>query len=449
MKSNLFKSQIKLFPYGLADRVNRSKYGDLSFLIVILIGVITLFIWILNRMSIGIQPLMAVAKSSALIGICLLSLTIILSLRLSLIESLFGGLDVVYKAHHLIGQIAFIVIFFHPLFLLINSIQNLNLILFYFMPGKHMPYTLGTISFLLIVLLLFFTLLVNLPYKLWHFSHKFMGVALILSTWHALLSGTDLNQYPILKVWIVLIAFIGIFSYFYMLFLYQLIGPKHKAFVKHVETKGDITEIKFLVKKKFRFHPGQFVFIKFINLEKSFEIFPFSISSSPNEELVRISAKKSGDFTSYTLPKLSVGDQVLLYGPYGKFGEKVLFGNKNMIWIAGGIGITPFLSMINQKINSNIDFFWTCKDRKDAVYDDEIKNILRNRNNIKYRLWISTENGRLSAEVIIKSIGANDNICEKLIFICGPTQMMMDLANQFVEIGIRPRNIIFEDFNLL
>lgn len=448
MKSNLFKSQIKLLPYGMIDRINRSKYGDLSFIIAILVGVITLFIWISNRISVGIEPLMGIAKGSALIGICLLSLTIILSLRLSLIESIFGGLDVVYKAHHLIGQIAFIMIFFHPLFLLINSIQNLDLILFYFLPGKYLPHTIGTISFLLLVLLLVFTLLINLPYKLWHLSHKLMGVTLILATWHALLSGTDINLYPILKWWVLLIAFIGIFSYLYMLFLYQLIGPRHKAFVKYVETKGDITEIKFLVKKKFKFNPGQFVFIKFLNLEKSFEIFPFSISCSPNEELVRISAKKSGDFTSYTLPKVNVGDPVFLYGPYGKFGEKALFGNKDMIWIAGGIGITPFLSMMNQEINRNIDFFWACKDRKDSVYDDEIKNISRDRNKINYRLWISTENGRLSAEIIIKSIGAN-NIGDKLIFICGPTQMMMGLANQFVKIGVSPRNIIFEDFNLL
>ena len=247
-------------------------------------------------------------------------------------ESLFGGLDKVYKVHHLVGQITLVVILLHPIFLIIRALPNWNLVLVYLLPGLNIPYTYGIVSFFLLILLLVSTLAVKLPYKMWHFTHKFMGIVLILATWHALTAGRDIIQNPILRVWVLMFAVVGIISYFYMLFFYQLIGPKFNAIVSDLKIIGDITEIKFkTIGKKMVFNPGQFVFIKFLNIEKTFEIFPFSISSPNSEDLIRISAKKSGDFTSDKLPKVNIGDKVFLYGPYGKFGEKSFFEKKNML----------------------------------------------------------------------------------------------------------------------
>ena len=66
-----------------------------------------------------------------------------------------------------------------------------------------------------------------------------------------------------------------------------------------------------------------------------------------------------------------------------------------------------------------------------------------------YRLWLSNDLGRLSAGDLLQLFEVKENLTNKLIFICGPNQMMMEIANQFIKIGVKPRNIIFEDFNLI
>ena len=99
--------------------------------------------------------------------------------------------------------------------------------------------------------------------------------------------------------------------------------------------------------------------------------------------------------------------------------------------------------------NNKIDLIWSCKDKDDAIYDNEIKESIKNKKNIRYIKWISVDKGRISAENIMRLLDDEEKITDKLIFICGPNEMMMDLANQFVKMGVKPRNIIFEDFNLI
>jgi predicted ferric reductase len=238
---------------------------------------------------------------------------------------------------------------------------------------------------------------------------------------------------------------VGVAVYVYKVILYKFIGPRLEYAISQINLRGAITEIILKpISTTINYEPGQFAFVVFNNPVVGLEEHPFSLSSSPSNELVRLSIKKSGDFTS-TLPSLKKGDQVLIYGPYGQFGRRVFATNKQVLMIAGGIGITPFLSIVNyikdKNLKINYKLMYTYKNDSDSAYKEELVALCGDRLVTHH----SDKMGHLTADIVRKNTGELTN---KLILLCGPRRMMIDLTNQFLRLGVKRQNIIFEDFDL-
>ena len=90
------------------------------------------------------------------------------------------------------------------------------------------------------------------------------------------------------------------------------------------------------------YEAGQFAFFSFAALSPR-ESHPFTIASAPSGENLRIIVKASGDFTSELVRAVEVGDEVRVEGAYGHLTERHC-DSQQEVWVAGGIGITPFLS---------------------------------------------------------------------------------------------------------
>jgi predicted ferric reductase len=88
--------------------------------------------------------------------------------------------------------------------------------------------------------------------------------------------------------------------------------------------------------------------------------------------------------------------------------------------------------------------FYCVKTPSEAVFEKEILSKITNSSNISYWQFCSADRGRITAEAVFKTVG---NLENKKIMLCGPVPMMTSLANQFKKMGIKGRNIIFEDFN--
>ena len=91
------------------------------------------------------------------------------------------------------------------------------------------------------------------------------------------------------------------------------------------------------------FTPGQFIVLAFGGAG-AWERHPFSVASAPSERLLEVSIKASGDYTRDLHDKVQKGTPAKVAGPFGGFDYRR--GGQDQIWIAGGIGVTPFLSWI-------------------------------------------------------------------------------------------------------
>lgn len=415
---------------------------------------ITVGLYLMSRSgleSVYARPFLTLSQITALLGTAFLSQTYILATRSSLVERLFGGLDKVFRVHQVIGALAFMFLLYHPLFLILNVLPNFRAALLYILPSTNIAYSTGIAALGILILLLALTLYIDMPYHIWKKTHDFMGWVIFLGLFHVFLIPSDVSRYMPLRVWMLGLLMSGFSAFVYKRFLYKYFGPNHKYKVAQVtRLHDDIVELRLTpVAGKLRFVPGQFVFVSLTNNPRvSSEEHPFSISSHPAEDQLRISAKIAGDYT-LAMRDIEAGNEVLICGPYGAFGDRQ-YSKKPLVCVAGGIGITPVLSVAREAarvraIDQTTHIIYATRSEEEAVYHDELANLCREHPGMCYIRHVSGKQGRLSADLLKSYI---PNLLSSLILLCGPPAMMKNLSLQLVEQGVKRKNIIYEDFSL-
>jgi predicted ferric reductase len=173
---------------------------------------------------------------------------------------------------------------------------------------------------------------------------------------------------------------------------------------------------------------------------------PFTISSAPSENNLRLTVKHLGDFTG-ELGALTAGAGARIEGPFGKF-SFLEVAEKKQIWVAGGIGITPFLSMarsLNTYTGYQIDLFYCVKTEAEAVFIDELKEVAGKSGQLRVIPFFSDKQGYISAEQIDKLSG----LAGKEIFVCGPPALMKSLKEQFGKLNVPKASVHSEEFAIL
>lgn len=124
---------------------------------------------------------------------------------------------------------------------------------------------------------------------------------------------------------------------------------------------------------------GQFLTLKIMKDGQWSKPHPFTISCAPEDPLLRVTIKKLGEFTSL-IPELKEGDPVIVSGPYGTF-CKDIDAHGEIVMIAGGVGITPFLSVLrhfrNIHAHNRVLLLWSNKSLDDAFALDELNAMSR------------------------------------------------------------------------
>ncbi len=415
------------------------------------------------------STIFSLGQLAGIIGLVLYSVNLILITRLKFLENMFGGLNRVYIAHHIIGGLALLFLTLHPLLLALRFIKTsaYEAVLLLLPNGlaplgdlfdttapshasvlQQWAIFFGIIAFWGLVVLLAVTLFVKLPYRLWLFIHKFLGVAFFFAGLHVIFVGSDLARSPALKFYLIGLVSFGLLAYLYKTLAGNIFIRKFPYVVDQVKTVGtNVSEIHLTPQQSYLAHlPGQFVFIRFPKSKAvGSEWHPFSISSAPESDKLRINVKALGDYTS-TLASLRPGDKAEVEGAYGRF-SYTKFKNHNQIWIAGGIGVTPFLSMAESLPTSGykIDLYYCVNNTSELIDWQKLTGLSKTNKCFGLYTFVKSKNKtHLSAKMISQTTPLEG----KEIFVCGPPAMMSGLRTQLRQLGIPASKIHTEEFSL-
>lgn len=427
-----------------------------GYAVVVATTVMSLLIWLGSKWYFDEwydDPFRYVAKVGSMGATTLICWTFILSTRFAIVERLFGGLDKVYKAHRNIGRVAFFLILLHPTFLAVPLIPQWGEFLRFFWFSGDWVRNSGIIALLLFIILVSLSLWIRLRYHVWKQTHHFFGLMLLAVIIHAIVADAEIMSYPLLTAWFFSWFAVAVFCFLYIRLLYRWMGPLYDYEVDSVARRGDVTELHLTPVKPGRrlaYRPGQFIYISLDADTVSAEPHPFSISSPPREPQLRLSVAEVGDWTN-GLSGLQGGERVRVWGPYGQFGDRVHSdAGLDPVMIAGGIGVTPFLSVVAD------DRFLNAEDRtahliysvvtpEEAVYHDEIASLDRD-DTLVYIRHNSDEEGLLDAEAIGEMVGGLDR---KIFLICGPAPMMDSITKELRQHGVGIDRIFTEDFSVV
>lgn len=431
------------------------RLSAVGWAVIILLCIIPVLLWsfaipISERFADSTTALLSLGQVFGLVGLVSFALSLILSARVKVFEPLFGGMNRAYVAHHILGGVSFTLLLMHPVFLAAVYIRNSwHSAALFLLPGADWTINLGIASLLSLMALLIVTYYLDLPYELWRYTHKFLGAVFFLGGLHSFFVSSDITWYMPIRYYVFAIAILGIAAYSYRTLFWGLFVPKYTYKVsKVIHVTSDLIELLMqpVGKRLLDFIPGQFVFVTFVGKGIDGETHPFSISTPPMKEGFRLTIKTLGDYTAW-LSNIPVGTKVLVEGPYGRFSyayEK----NRSDIWIGGGIGITPFVSMAYSidPGECKADVYYMTTTEAEAVYLPALTSLAAHNPDLKVIPWYSKVRGRLTANAIAETSG---DLSAKDVFICGPPLMMHALTDQLIKMGVNRYRIHTEEFGMI
>ena len=417
-------------------------------LVILLAVVLTVIVWFVFPPVDDGRPNFQRQYAGEIIGsinIVLMSFALFLSTRPKWAEPYFGGLDKMYVTHRQLATAALLLIFVHVLTVPI-SLSGWAL-------GNYLAVVafVGIVAIALVSLaprVAFLNRLTGGTYEGWKNLKRFIGIFFILGFIHSLTIGDPLDAFIAIN-WVQLFFIFGTISYLYT----EVFGRFFKKYLPYtVEAVNHpnalTTEVTMRPKKEpiKRQRAGQFLFVRFPGEKSLDESHPFTISSAPQEEVLRVTVKASGDFTRRLFDRLQPNMEAVVEGAYGMFDYRT--GGQKQIWIAGGIGLTPFLSFIrdmDSNLGHDVDFYYTVRHPEEALFVDEIRAAAERNPRLEPHIRYSATEGSLRVEDIVRNTVGD--IRNYHIYLCGPLPMIQAFERKFSDLGVPAENIHYEEFN--
>src|SRR5580700_9648600 len=236
--------------------------------------------------------------------------------------------------------------------------------------------------------------------------------------------------------------------------------PPYKVTLQAQKTLCAGTSAFYFAKPEgFEFEAGQFVNFTLLNpgdTDQGGNTRALSIASAPHERSLMVAMRLRTTAFKRTLNSLPLNTELLLHGLYGSL-TLSREGTRPAVFLAGGIGITPFRSLIWNATESlsrrRILLFYSVRGPQEAAFLDELREM--EQYNIRYKLICTVtqpekarmpwrgETGRISIEMLSKWI---PDLRAPIYYVAGPSAMVSGIRQMLISSGISEDDIRAEEF---
>ncbi len=282
-------------------------------------------------------------------------------------------------------------------------------------------------------------------YERWRALHRTTGLFVAAGFAHGLLDGTPFGDAPVLRWSYVTVGAIGIGFYVYRELLADFFLSLHDYQVAAVHEIDDglVEVVMRPIGRHVDFVPGQFAMV-YLEAKDGWHRHPFTISSAPREGVVRVTVKALGDYTSRLQELIEPGMPAVIGGPHGRFSH--WRGTDRQVWIAGGVGVAPFLSWLRAldgHLPHRVDFFYTGSG--ETPFAEEIHAIAERHEALNAHLIDTSVEERLTPERVLAV--ADGDRRDLSVFMCGPQGMLRSFHAQLRVAGVPAKRIHRESFD--
>jgi ferredoxin-NADP reductase len=204
------------------------------------------------------------------------------------------------------------------------------------------------------------------------------------------------------------------------------------------------------------FQAGQYVNL-FVEAQGVRSSRPYSIASPPNQRAyydLTVKAVPDGFVSLHLMEDVKVGDRLSSTGPMGGFFHNPLSHSNEVVYLAGGSGITPMMSMIREVTDRGLDrkmhLFFGSRNPEDIIYREELERLADQHGNLKVDFVISEPEagyqgltGFVDGKLLQDRLG---DLTKKTFFLCGPEAMYKFCQNELEALGLRRKQIRVEVF---
>jgi len=364
------------------------------------------------------------------VSIMLMAWSFVLAVRLRFLEPIFGGLDEMYRVHRWVGSLAIAFMYWHVQIEpeIENGIMGASESLAD--QATDLAETGATFLYVLVGI----SLVRLVPYRYWRWTHKLLGVPFVFASFHFFTAQKPYANSSGWGWWFGSFMVAGTAAYLYRVIGKDIAAPGHRYRVASVRHVGTTTTLELEpVGSKMRYRPGQFAFIK-IDLPGLREPHSFTFASGPRKRNLRFIVRELGDWTRAMRATDLKGVSVAVEGPYSLF-EPIGKPSQPVVWIAGGVGVTPFLSAIDEDValEQRPKLFYAVRSKTDDVMLDELMEA-EAKGTIELRTFSSAEGQRLTPSVLEETFGPN-GLVGVHVALCGPTGLVDDLTAAASELG--------------